>query len=271
MKEPLRVAVIQMWSGADPADCWRRAESLVKQAAETGAQLVLLPEMFAQYGDLETAVRNTTMGVAPPTVRLASIAKSNQIWFVGGSACECDGQSVKPYNTCQVFDPTGAPIAAYRKIHLFAPQSGELKAANETELFSAGDQPAHFDTPWGRVGLSICYDLRFPELYRQLSAAGCTMLAIPSAFTWFSGRRHWEVLVRARAIENQAFVFAPNQFGWHDSQRRSYGHSMIVDPQGEILAEGPEDDEMVIYADLDFDVLNRFRTQLPALQNRRLP
>ena len=155
-------------------------------------------------------------------------------------------------------------------MHLFSPQSGELKASSETAIFSPGEKTAVAETPWGKLGLSICYDLRFPELYRELSAAGCTMLAAPSAFTWFSGRRHWEVLVRARAIENQAFVFAANQFGWHDVQRRSYGHSMIIDAQGEILAEAPEDDEMVIYADLDFEAQAHFRAQLPALIHRRL-
>lgn len=270
MTEALRVAVIQMWCGADAGDAWRRAEKLVAQAAQTGAKLVLLPEMFAEYGDLETAVQNAAPSDGLPTTRLAAMAKNNQIWLAGGSTCEKDPTG-KIYNLSQVFSPHGDVTASYRKLHLFAPQSGELKAANETELFSAGDRIAHADTPWGKLGLSICYDLRFPEIYRQLAAAGCTMLAIPSAFTWFSGQRHWEVLVRARAIENQAFVFAPNQFGWHDSQRRSYGHSLIVDPHGEILAEGPEDDELVIYADLDFGTQSRFRAQLPALTHRRLP
>jgi predicted amidohydrolase len=225
--------------------------------------------MFAEYGDLEAAAASATPLNGPASDRLAKMAKERQVWLVGGSTTELDAGRI--YNTLQVFDPQGRGVAKYRKIHLFAPQSGQLKAANETAIFSAGDASSLAETPWGKLGLSICYDLRFPELYRELSAAGCTMLAAPSAFTWFSGQRHWEVLVRARAIENQAFVFAANQFGWHDSQRRSYGHSMIVDPQGEILAEGPEDDELIIYADLDFAAQARFREQLPALSHRKLP
>lgn len=270
MNDELRVAVIQMWAGADVADNWRRAERHVADAADSGAQLVILPEMFAEYGDLEAAVEAATPIGGSATQRLSALAAKERVWLLGGSACELDSATKQIFNLSQLFNPEGKSIAAYRKIHLFAPQSGELKAANETAIFSAGSQTVTADTPWGKLGLSICYDLRFPELYRELSAAGCCMIAVPSAFTWFSGQRHWEVLVRARAIENQCFVFAANQFGWHDSQRRSYGHSMIVDPQGVVLAEGPEDDEMVIYADLDFDVLHRFRTQLPALNHRRL-
>ncbi len=270
MYEILRVAVIQMWAGADAANNWKRAEGLVNQAAETGAQLIILPELFAEYGDLEAAAENATQLVGLSTARLSAMAKSRQAWLLGGSTCELESEPRRVYNTSQVFNPRGVAVAAYRKMHLFAPESGELRASSETAIFSPGDKTSFAETPWGKLGLSICYDLRFPELYRELSAAGCTMIGAPSAFTWFSGQRHWEVLVRARAIENQAFVFAANQFGWHDVQRRSYGHSMIVDPQGEILAEAPEDDEMVIYADLDFESQARFRAQLPALTHRRL-
>lgn len=270
MMQELRVAVVQMWAGADVADNWRRAESHVADAAETGAKLVILPEMFAEYGDLEAAISDATPLEGPSTERLSHFAKNSQIWLLGGSTCELDSTTKRIFNTSQLFSPEGVVVAAYRKIHLFAPQSGELKASSETAIFSAGEKYAFAETPWGKLGLSICYDLRFPELYRQLSADGCTMIAAPSAFTWFSGRRHWEVLVRARAIENQCFMFAANQFGWHDVQRRSYGHSMIVDPQGEILAEAPEEEEMIIYADLDFAAQTHFRAQLPVLEHRRL-
>jgi predicted amidohydrolase len=270
MTDSLRIAVVQMWSGADASDCWRRAAGLVGEAADSGAQLIILPEMFTEYGDLEVAAQAATPLTGPATERLAAMAKNRQAWLVGGSTCERDESKGKVFNTSQVFNPQGISVSVYRKIHLFAPQSGQLKAANETAIFSAGERTSFAQTPWGKLGLSICYDLRFPELYRELSAEGCTMLAVPSAFTWFSGQRHWEVLLRARAIENQAFVFAANQFGWHDVQRRSYGHSMIVDPQGEILAEAPEEEEMVIYADIDFESQERFRAQLPVLLHRRL-
>jgi deaminated glutathione amidase len=266
----MRVAVIQMWAGADVADNWRRAERHVCEAAESGAELVILPEMFAEYGDLETAAHHAATLEGAPARKLAGFASSHQIWLLGGSICERDASSERILNTSQLFNPTGKAVATYRKIHLFAPQSGELKASSETAIFSPGEQVTTAETPWGKLGFSICYDLRFPELYRQLSAAGCVMIAAPSAFTWFSGRRHWEVLVRARAIENQCFVFAANQFGWHDSQRRSYGHSLIVDPQGEVLAEAPEDEEAIIYAELDFAAQAHFRQQLPALEHRRL-
>lgn len=268
--EDLRVAVIQMWAGADIADNWRRAELHVADAVSSGAKLVILPEMFAEYGDLEAAAEAATSLDGPVTKRLSALAKRARVWLLGGSTCELDFATRQVFNTSQLFTPEGQPLAAYRKIHLFAPQSGELKAASETAIFSPGETAVTVETPWGRLGLSICYDLRFPELYRELSSAGCNMIAAPSAFTWFSGQRHWEVLVRARAIENQCFVFAANQFGWHDSQRRSYGHSLIVDPQGEILAEAPEDDEMVIYADLNFEAQVRFRAQLPVLNHRKL-
>lgn len=269
MQPPLRAALVQMWAGADFADNFRRAEKLTREAAQTGAELVVLPELFSEYGDLDAAAEKAEPLSGEPTQRLAALAKSLQIWLVGGSTCERD-EAGRIFNTCQVFTPRGESAAQYRKIHLFAPQAGELKAANETEIFSAGEQPTSVATPWGKLGLSICYDLRFPELYRALSKEQCTLIAAPSAFTWFSGRRCWEVLVRARAIENQAFVLAANQFGWHDSQRRSYGHSLIVDPQGEILAEAPEEEEMVIYADLDFAAQQRLRTQLPVLAHRKL-
>jgi predicted amidohydrolase len=193
------------------------------------------------------------------------------MWVLGGSVLEADAGRM--YNTSVLFDRTGELVATYRKIHLYDVELPDQPPIRESDTFSAGEQLVSHPTEQARLGLSICYDLRFPELYRGLMVLGAEVLCIPSQFQHTTGTAHWEVLVRARAIENQCFVVAPAQwgtFGREESNRRSYGHSMIVDPWGRVLVEAPEEGDGVFAAELDMAELREIRTRLPALQHRRL-
>jgi predicted amidohydrolase len=282
MPTSFRVAAVQMTSGEDPARNLRAAVSLVEQAAAGGAQLVALPEMFLCYGRPSKILEAAQPIPGPASETLCDLARRLKITLVAGSFCERTGQpnthAAQPntapaepergFNTSLLISPDGEIIATYRKRHLFDLEiPGEVKS-RESSWLIAGDAFCITDTPCGRIGQAICYDLRFPEMFRALVDAGATIVCIPSAFTAATGRDHWEVLLRARAIENQLYVIAPNQFGPHAPGMTSYGHSMIIDPWGKVLATSTEG-EGLIFSEVDLSRVQAIRERLPALSHRR--
>ena len=265
---PLRIAAVQTVSGPDVAENLRIASELVAQAAGEGARLVALPEYFPIISADESAkvaIRERD-GDGPLQDFLAQLALRHEIWLIGGTVPLACPDPDKVFNSCLVFDDTGRRVARYDKIHLFGFRKG-TEAYDEAQTISAGSESVSFDSPVGRVGLSVCYDLRFPELYRAMGVLD--LIVVPAAFTYTTGRAHWELLLRARAVENQCYVLAPAQGGRHPSGRRTWGDSMIVDPWGEVLArraEGPG----VVVAELDPARIAEVRDNLPALEHRRL-
>jgi predicted amidohydrolase len=268
----VRVAICQMSSGRGEIDeNIAVAERLLREAADGAADLAALPEVFPFYGSASRSREIAEPVPGPVTDRLTAIARERGMWILGGSLAERDGDHV--FNTSTLFDRTGELVSRYRKIHLFDVDLPGQPPLRESALYSAGDQLVTHETEFARVGLSICYDLRFPELYRGLMAVGAEVLLVPSAFTAHTGEAHWEVLLRARAIENQCFVVAPAQWGpWGPPEdgRRCYGNSLVVDPWGRVLARAPDEGDGVWFAELDMTELQRIRQSLPALQHRAL-
>ena len=267
--DTMRIAVVQINSRNDKEANIRRAEELIDRAATTGARVVALPEYVNFLGprDEQAGVPETIPG--PITGRFASKAKEHGIYVLGGSIHEHSNVPDKSYNTSVLIDPNGEIIAKYRKIHLFDIDLTGNVSANESSSILPGDEIVTAEIDGHTVGLTICYDLRFPELYRLLALRGAEVLFVPAAFTMFTGKDHWHTLLKARAIENQAFVVAPGQIGAHEpNDSRCYGHSLVVDPWGTVLADSP-DQEGVVTADLDFEYLAKLRKQLPSLANRR--
>jgi deaminated glutathione amidase len=268
----MRVAVCQMHAGDDVDANGATAVRLLEEAAGGGADVATLPELWPFLGSF---ARQRELAEPVPGVRtdqLASVARARSMWVLGGSVPERDDDG-RIYNTSCLFDRAGELVARYRKIHLFDVDLPGQPPLRESALFTDGSELVTHETDLGRVGLSICYDLRFPELYRGLMAVGAEILLVPSAFTRVTGEAHWEVLLRARAIEDQCFVVAPAQWGpWGPPEdgRRTHGHSMIVDAWGRVLVDAPGDGDGVWFADLDMAELRRVRTSLPALQHRRL-
>ena len=263
-----RVAVVQMVSGHVVADNLERARLRVLEAARGGAALVVLPEYFALMGmaDTDKLAVAEPFGHGPMLDAVAQMAREAGVWLVAGTLPLAGQNPGRVRNSCLVFSPAGECMARYDKIHLFG-FSGLGERYCESDTIEPGDTPVAVDTPLGRLGLSVCYDLRFPELYRRLGEM--TALVLPAAFTAVTGEADWEVLLRARAIENQCYAIAAAQGGVHSSGRRTHGHSMIIDPWGRIVAELPEG-EGVLWADLDPALLASVRNRLPALRHRVL-
>jgi nitrilase len=268
----LNIASIQMVSTPSLSENLDVAARLIKASADCGAQLAVLPEYFCLMGlkDTDKVNAREVEGSGPIQERLARVAKENNIFLVAGTIPLEAKESNKVLNTSLVFNPQGKQIARYDKIHLFGFQT-ETERYEESETIAAGSQPGQFtikvdEVDWG-FGLSICYDLRFPELYRALGQVDCHIL--PAAFTYTTGKDHWEILLRARAIENQCYVLASAQGGIHLNQRRTWGESMLIDPWGEILSKLPEG-EGFIQGTLSKDKLKEVRSKLPALKHRRL-
>ena len=266
----VRAAVVQLCSTDDLEANLRAAAAAVADAASRGASLVALPENFA-FLRREGEPVPCAQGLDGEIVgTLRELARKHGVVLLGGTFPERRGDG-RIHNTSVLVGPDGDLAAVYRKIHLFDVDLAEALGTSyrESAQVAPGDEIVVAETPWGGLGLSVCYDLRFPELYRELARRGARMLAVPSAFTRETGRDHWEILLRARAIENQAFVLAPAQWGAHSPARASHGRSMIVDPWGVILAQAP-DRPCVVTADLDFEHQDRVRRGLPALRHRRL-
>jgi len=267
----VRVALVQMTSTTDLAANLDFARDGVEDAARQGAQVVALPENFA-YLRREGSPYPCAQGLDGEIVSsLASLASHNGVWLLGGSFPErIDGDN-RVFNTSVLISPEGQVVAQYRKIHLFdvALESRGGGSYHESASVAPGDGVVVADTPFGGIGMSVCYDLRFPELYRKIADRGARWITVPAAFSPETGRDHWEVLLRARAIENQAFVIAPAQCGRHSEDRASYGRSLIVDPWGLVLAQAG-DQPCVIVADCDLVEQDRVRSAIPCLQHRRL-
>jgi deaminated glutathione amidase len=262
------VAAVQTVSGGDVAANLATIEPLVVDAVRQGAQLVLLPEYFGIFGARATdkvAVRETD-GAGPQQQFLARLAREHGIWMVGGTVPIAAADPARVRSALLVFDPTGRRAARYDKIHLFAFSQGEERY-DEARTIEAGSEPVTFDAPCGRVGLSVCYDLRFPELYR--SYRDVALILAPSAFTATTGIAHWHLLLRARAVENQCYVLAAAQGGLHPGGRRTYGHSVLIDPWGVVVAE-LEQGPGVIVGDILPERIAAVRRELPALAHRRL-
>jgi nitrilase len=260
------LAAVQMVSGPEVAPNLEAAGRLIAEAAASGARLVALPENFAILGRHETdkvKVREKD-GAGPIQEFLAGAARRHRVWLVGGSMpMEC-GDPGRVRAACLLIDDTGRRVARYDKRHLFR-FSHRSESHDESRTIEPGTESVVAESPFGRLGLSICYDVRFPELYRAAGAADAWF--VPSAFTAVTGAAHWEILLRARAVENQCYVVAPAQGGLHPGGRRTHGHTMIVDPWGEVLAVRPEG-EGVVLAEMDSARLAEVRESLPALENR---
>ena len=265
---PFRVAALQMVSTPDVTRNLAEARRLIAEAAGEGAQLVLLPEYFCFMGHRDT----DKLALAEPYQDgpiqrfLADAARRHGIWVIGGTLPLKAPEPDRVLNTTLVFDPSGHEAARYDKIHLFNFEKGD-ESFDEARTIRAGDTVVAFDAPFGRVGLSVCYDLRFPELYRRMG--DCALIVVPSAFTYPTGRAHWDMLLRARAVENQCYVLAAAQGGKHENGRRTWGHSMVIDPWGEIVAVRDVGASVVLGA-IDPQRIADVRQSLPAWRHRVL-
>ncbi len=270
MSEPVCVAVVQLTSTDDLDANLRAAGARIAEAADRGAALIALPENFA-YLRREGMPFPCAQSLDGEIVgQLRAWAREHGVWLLGGSFPEAIEGDARVHNTSVLCAPTGEVAAHYRKIHLFDVDLGESGGRFvESQHFAPGDRVVVADTPWGGLGLSICYDLRFPELYRRMVDADARWVAVPSAFAPHTGKDHWETLLRARAIENQVFVLAPAQCGRHSADRSSYGRSLIVDPWGLVLAR-LGDEPGVAFANCDLGHLERVRASVPCLANRRI-
>lgn len=271
------VAAIQMVSTTDIDDNLNQASLLLARAAEQGARVAVLPENFAVLDTANMPLHGSREVSADGPIRsfLAEQARKHGLWIVGGSlpiGARPDGTALEDRvrASCVVVDDQGREVARYDKIHLFDAMVEDSQGQyRESDTFEPGDDLVTVETPAGRLGLSICYDLRFPEMFRQLREKDVDWVTLPSAFTWHTGDAHWHPLVRARAIENQVWVVAPGQGGQNSERRRTYGHSMIVDPWGRIMKELVEGAGVVV-ADLDPEQLKQIRTRMPVWEHRRL-
>jgi predicted amidohydrolase len=261
------VAAVQMTSCGDKSRNLATARRLVSQAADRGAKLVALPELFNCLAHPETIVSQAEPIPGPTSEAMGQLAADCRVTLVAGSIGE-RSESKKVFNTSLLFGPDGKLLTRYRKLHLFDIDLPGFVTFRESHFMATGNQLAVTATSLGRLGQATCYDLRFPELFRLLIDLEAELLVIPSAFTMATGRDHWEVLLRARAIENQVFVIAPNQYGNHGDSLQTYGRSMIVDPWGTVLATAP-DGEGFISSEIDFEQLDQIRSRLPSLQHRR--
>ena len=266
--DPFKVAAVQMVSGPSVEANLAVAEELIAQAKVQGASLVALPEFFCLFGmrDRDKVAAGEPDGDGPIQRFLSASAARHKVWLVGGSVPLVSRVPDKVTNTCLVFDASGVRVARYDKIHLFGLDT-ESEHYHESVTVAPGNATIAVDSPFGRLGLSICYDLRFPELYRRL--APVAIILVPSAFTAKTGRAHWEILLRARAIENLAYVIAPAQGGTHPNGRQTHGHSMVIDPWGRVLDCLPEGPGVVV-AEINSAERSRLRASLPALEHRVL-
>lgn len=263
----MKVAVIQLGATDDKARNLDKAVVFVRRAIGRRARLIVLPEVFIFRGRVRSGadVRAVAETIPGESLRpLMALARKHKVFILAGSIYEKAAAANKAYNTSVFIDDRGTIRARYRKIHLFEAVLGN-KRVREADCFVAGHKVVVARAKGFKIGLSICYDLRFPEMYRKYAASGAHVVCVPSAFTYQTGKAHWEVLLRARAIENRCYVLAPNQVGKSGKGARHYGHSLIVGPWGEILAAASENNEEIIYAQLDFNDIRAARQKLPAL------
>lgn len=267
-----KLGAVQMATGPNVNANLCEAERLIKEAVDNGAKLVVLPENFAFMGqhDQDQLAQRETDGTGPLQTFLARVAKQQRIWLVGGTIPMVAENPNKVRAACLVYNEQGERVARYDKIHLFdVTLPGVDERYHESATVESGNQIVVIDSPFGRLGVVVCYDLRFPELFRTLLDAGVEVLAIPSSFTAITGKAHWETLVRARAIENLAYVVAAAQGGFHLNGRETHGHSMIVDPWGTVLAQVPRGRGVICCA-MDREFQDSIRRNFPTIHHRRL-
>ncbi len=268
----MRVAVVQMNSQADLEKNMARAVELVSRAADMGAELVALPETFAFMGESDEqkrAIAEDLPGEGPIAKALANVARDRGVFVLAGGMPEKSHDGERPFNTSALFAPNGALLSRYRKVHLFDVDLPDGTTLRESNACVPGEDTVVTEVRGKKLGMTICYDVRFPELYRRLVDAGALIITVPAAFTLHTGKDHWTALLRARAIENQVFVLAPAQQGKHPRGRMTYGKSAIIDPWGDVIAQCG-DGEGVAVATLDFAYQERVREALPSLKHRRL-
>lgn len=266
----MRIGLCQTNCGEDVAANEEQVFGLLEEAAAAGVDLAALPEVWPCQGSASQLRAAAEPLDGPRIERLAEVARRHGIWIHGGSVLELDGDRV--FNTSVLVDRTGDLVATYRKIHLFDADPPGAVPSRESFVFAAGEQVVTAETEFGRVGLTICYDVRFPELYRELAVRGAVVLFVPAAFRYETGRDHWDVLLRARAVEDQAFVVAAAQWGtWGPPERvrRNFGNSLVADPWGRVVARAPDGVGLTV-AELELSEIDRVRTILPALRHRRL-
>ena len=269
MPETFRVACLQMQTGNDLAANLARAVTMAREAAHQGARFILTPEYTLMMDGSGRVMRERALDAdgAPALHDLQALAAELSAWLLVGSlTLKTDSERI--VNRSFLISAEGRVVASYDKIHMFDVTLPDGKVIRESSAYCPGSRAITADTPWGKIGLSVCYDLRFPHLYRALAKAGARYLTIPSSFQRATGKVHWHTLVKARAIENACFVFAPAMCGEHPGNRTTYGHSLIVDPWGEILADGGETPG-IVYADIDPTHVDRIRKMLPCLEHDR--
>lgn len=269
------VAAIQMTSGADVELNWEMAEKLIREAAQALAKIIVLPENFLIFD--ASSYRRIAQEFDTYSLRIANLSKELKVWIIAGTMpalLRPNGEVVdnnRVRTACCVWNDEGEQVARYDKIHLFDVNVDDAHGQyKESATFEPGDQVVTVPTPFGIIGLSICYDLRFPELFRKFRELNCDLCVVPAAFTYQTGLAHWQVLLRARAIENQLYVIASAQTGQHSPSRRTYGHSQIIDPWGDVLAERSEDAMGVVVAEISAEKLAGVRKKMPVWQHRRL-
>lgn len=264
----MKIAAMQMISTPGPVENIATARRLLQDAAASGAKLLLLPEYWPLMGLHETDKVEIAevAGDGPLQTFMADMAGSLGVWLIGGTIPLQSDEPGKVLNTTLVYDPQGQQVARYDKIHLFGFSKGD-ESYEEARTIVAGNQVSSFDAGFGTVALSICYDLRFPELFRALGT--CSLIVVPAAFTFTTGQAHWEILLRARAIENQCYVLACGQGGKHVNGRRTWGHSMLIDPWGKVV-NVLEEGEGIVSGDIDESLIASIRESLPALRHRKL-
>jgi len=271
-----KVAVVQMVSTEDPLGNLERAENLIKRSVDAGARLVVLPENFLVFSGARMAeVASDELKDSCYSRRLAELARENRVWLLAGSVplvVRPDGSRIADgrVRTCSLlFNAEGELVARYDKRHLFDVDVADAHGNyRESSVIEPGDDLIVVDTPVGRLGLTICYDLRFPEFFQRLRQAGAELVTVPAAFTFETGRAHWEILLRARAIENQCYLLGSNQGGQHSATRTTWGHSMIVDPYGSVLDQH-DSGEGVVVAEIDLEALQAIRRRMPVMEHRR--
>jgi predicted amidohydrolase len=269
VRDGYKAAVVQLGSGPDRAKNLATVSGLVHEAAAQGARLIVLPEVVAWRGPREAEAGAVESIPGPTSEVMSGLAREHRLVLCAGSWLEQSPTPGRAYNTSCIFGPDGALLARYRKIHLFDVEIPGQVEVRESATRTPGTEVVVAATPLGTLGLSVCYDLRFPELYRRLAQHGAEVLLVPSAFTFPTGAAHWEVLLRARAIENQCWVLAANQTGQSPHGFADYGNSMVVDPWG-VVAARAGDGEGVVVTEIDRERLRRIRRELPSLANARL-
>ncbi len=263
----MRVAVVQMNSRDDKPANLAKAEALLAEAAARGAELVVLPELWSYLGPKDRHARVAEPIPGPISDFLGGIARRHRLWLVAGSYLEAVADQPRLFNTCLALSPAGEIVARYRKLHLFDVDVGG-QSYRESATMAAGGEVVATELNGVKVGLTICYDLRFPEIYRRLAVGGAKIITVPSAFTRETGKDHWEVLLRSRAIENQVFILAAAQVGSHPLGRACYGNALVADPWGVVLARAGYQ-ECVVTVELDLEYQEQVRKELPSLEHRR--